>query len=382
MSRTFYFQPQSGWCWWDQGDEITAEHPPSGTSFTIFNGTAGVLREALEGSRMDSSLLGAFESFDLPGLSHMVKNLSRHPVRNSPPLESVLGLEDPNRLWVEVQGNCNERCQHCYASSGPFNLPSLSRETVTEVVRDAATLGFNRIQFTGGDPLLWESLPELVNFTRDKGIDPEIYTNGLALSAALFDELKLANPHFSFSFYSYDSASHDRITGVEGSWEQTLEAILRVKKSGLSLRVAVVEMAENGGHLPETVQFLTDRGIGSEKISTAPVRSVGRGRDQTVPSQDSSPSDEDRLDPEDSKGFTQKGKLCVAYSAEVLPCIFQRNLSLGSVHEDSLQRIVGDPSLTTKTKSTGEESGSLQYSCADCRFNNVVLNEMARSRSS
>ncbi len=380
MSGKFYFQPQSGWCWWDQGDEITAENPPSGTSFTIFNGTTGVVRQALEGSRTDSSLLESFESFNLPGLSHMVKNLTRHPVRNDPSLESVLGLEDPHRLWVEVQGNCNERCQHCYASSGPFDLPSLSRETVTEVVRDAVAIGFDRIQFTGGDPLLWESLPELVNFTRDKGIDPEIYTNGLALSAGLFDELKPANPHFSFSFYSHDSASHDRITGVEGSWEQTLEAILRVKESGLSLRVAVVEMGENGGQLPETVQFLRDRGIDSEEITTAPVRSVGRGADQTVPPQDPSPSDEDRLDPEDSNGFTQKGKVCVAYTGEVLPCIFQRDLSLGSVQEDSLQRIVSDPSLTMTNESSGEESGSVQYSCADCRFNNVVLNELAEKQ--
>ena len=94
-------------------------------------------------------------------------------------------LDGFDTLFVELLGRCNERCVHCYADSAPTVEASLDRTVVMSVIDQAVEAGFRRIQFTGGDPLLCEFLPEAVARARAVGLRSiEIYTNGLALNEA------------------------------------------------------------------------------------------------------------------------------------------------------------------------------------------------------
>src|SRR5690606_35876914 len=63
---------------------------------------------------------------------------------------AALSLGRFDTLFIELVGQCNERCVHCYASSSPEIRAKLEHREVESILADAAALGFTRVQFTGG----------------------------------------------------------------------------------------------------------------------------------------------------------------------------------------------------------------------------------------
>jgi MoaA/NifB/PqqE/SkfB family radical SAM enzyme len=281
-------------------------------------------------------------------------------------------------LFIELLGRCNERCVHCYADSAPTVTDALDRETVMSVIDQAAAAGFRRIQFTGGDPLLCEFLPEAVARAAEVGIEHrEIYTNGLALSAGLLDQLEAGRPSFAFSFYSLDPEIHDRITRTPGSHRRTLAAIDRVVARGLRSRAAIVVMEENAARVDELVEFLKARGVGS--VSWSRTFAVGRGTE--VANSASSPR---AIGPRTAEsgghsapggGRRGSGKLCVSYTGDIVPCIFQRQSVLGNVRSGvPLVDLLAASGRGPARRGLPVSDDSRQrLQCASCRLTDAAL---------
>jgi GTP 3',8-cyclase len=81
---------------------------------------------------------------------------------------------------VSVVGNCNLSCPFCHNEGGPGNgRPSV--QAIEESARLAAELGFSRIQYTGGEPLLRKDLDRLVAVATRFFDDVGVTTNGTLL---------------------------------------------------------------------------------------------------------------------------------------------------------------------------------------------------------
>jgi len=278
----------------------------------------------------------------------------------------ALKLDGFHTLFLELTGQCNERCVHCYADASPEITSSLSRPVAERVLAEARALGIDHVQFTGGDPLLCPFLPELVENARALGFGSrEIYTNGLGLSDGLLDRLEPGAPQFAFSFYSHDAETHDRITRTRGSQAHTVRAIQRVLARGLPLRVSILVMQENAGDARATYEFL--RALGVERVKAGGTVAVGRGQ---------------VFDVEDPVGLQvgsdhrvgtmrTEGKLCVTSEGSVVPCIFNRDERLGSVHENSLAEILAAPARKPRALTVlGDER---ELSCPSCRVTRFAL---------
>jgi MoaA/NifB/PqqE/SkfB family radical SAM enzyme len=279
----------------------------------------------------------------------------------------ALRLDGFDTLFVEVVGTCNERCLHCYAESGPTIESALDRATCESIIDDAATLGFRRIQFTGGDPLLCSFLPDLL--ARAAAFEVrEIYTNGLALTAELLDKLAPHKPSFAFSYYSHDAAIHDAITRTPGSHRRTRAAIARVVAKGLPVRAAMVVLNENVSGVDATVEDLKQLGVGL--VSTGASMTAGRG---------SAFAWQPRLQGGNAghRGADAKseGKLCVTYDGNVVPCIFNRGRVLGTV---SAGRRLSDV-LATLAVTPGEAASADKLSCGSCRLTDQALFQLEAS---
>ena len=272
-------------------------------------------------------------------------------------------LDGFDTLFVELLGTCNERCLHCYAESGPKVRDKLSRETVEHVIDDGLAAGFQRIQFTGGDPLLYEHLPDLV--ARARGYSArEIYTNGMLLDDELIEKLAPHQPSFAFSYYSSDPAIHDAITRTPGSHLRTRAAIGRAVLRGLGVRTAMVVMNENVSTVDATVADLQSLGV--ELISVAGGKSVGRG---------TAFGWQPKLNPTGvtaghrADGSQADGKLAVTYTGQVVPCIFNRSRVLGTVDETHrLRDVLADLAVTA-----GPVGDETKLSCGSCRVTDFAL---------
>jgi len=284
-------------------------------------------------------------------------------------------------LFIELTARCNEYCLHCYAESGPERHETLSLAEVRSVLEQAKTFGNPSLQFTGGDPLLHPDIPAALHLARELDYqDIEIYTNGLVLNDRLLNRLLPFAPRFAFSFYSDKAAIHDRITRVPGSFKRTLAAICRTKNAGLDVRIGVSIMPENQGQEQRILRFLkNEAGLPPANIHFDTVNAVGRG-DSIKDKPESSGGNPDHYSREqESPSRTQEtkwqGKLCVAASGNVYPCIFSRRNLLGNIRRQALtgilhqldQRCLPAPSMA-RWKQCRQS-----LSCRDCQFISYAL---------
>lgn len=101
-----------------------------------------------------------------------------------------------NYLRISLTDRCNLRCIYCMPKEGIVKRPYgdlLRFEDILKIIKAAATLGINKIRYTGGEPLIMKNIEYLIRETSNiKGItDVAITTNGILL-CDMADKLKEA----------------------------------------------------------------------------------------------------------------------------------------------------------------------------------------------
>ncbi len=71
---------------------------------------------------------------------------------------------------------CNMSCGHCYAAN--LSHKNLGSEEVVEIVRLLADAGYEKINFAGGEPMLYPGLDDLIKEAKYGGMTTSIVTNG------------------------------------------------------------------------------------------------------------------------------------------------------------------------------------------------------------
>ena len=365
---TGYFLPDD-WILWRSGGRLSAIRLSSGEQLQI---EAGPELDIFDHER-SSAVWASLARFE-PLVAQLRAQLREQPLL---PLThgSVLRGSGWKQLFIELTGQCNERCVHCYAESSPFLTEALSWRDISRVLGDAKALDFGLVQLTGGDPLISPHCVRAVERAKELGIPRvEIYTNGLALRGSLYERLRELGPAFAFSFYSHEPDTHDAITRTRGSHARTARAIRRAVDDGLSVRVGIISMGQNRDHGPDTKDFLLGLGVAEEAIRFDQMRDVGRG---------GATSPEQRMGAEGAQAGTETdvrrsfgGTAAVSYEGTVYPCIFSRHLALGSIRASSLQEILTSAApLAPKKESLllARERWSAKLSCWECQARSVLL---------
>lgn len=261
-------------------------------------------------------------------------------------------------LWLELTHKCNLRCVHCYASAGP-SLPlvdGMTYERWRNVLEEAYTLGCRKVQFTGGEPTLHPSLPHLITDAHSLGYEfIEVFTNGTCISERLWQIFRSLNIHLAFSLYGSRAEVHEAVTMREGSFSKTLTSISRAVEEGLTVRVAIIEMAQNTHDVEATKELLQK--IGVKNVGTDRVRGVGRG-EKLHPAED--PMAE-------LCGACWRGQLAVDPQGNIFPCIFSRFCKVGCV-SNGLREALNNPLLHEFRKKVREMHQNNGVSCRpdDC----------------
>ena len=345
----------------------------------------GTLRQAfLEGRFLQEPVAAA-----MARLNPMIERLFSSLVASDPcALDRYRLLRGAgwSRLFIELTGQCNERCEHCYASSSPDVLASLTESAILGAIDHAKSLGFQIVQLTGGDPLISPNVVPAARHARDIGImSVEVYTNGLALKGRLFEELRDLNVAFAFSVYGQDPLVHDAVTRVSGSHRRTLEAIERAASAGLEVRAGIIDTGQTGFNLEETIKLTTRMGVPENAIGTDFMREVGRGTFQQEKGAEQGGARPPPA-PLSARDFLEffSGAAAVSYTGEVYPCIFSRNVPLGSVYESTLTEILEDPSpIDMDWNRVYDRAMSFEdkLTCWKCRLRAALLTDEQRADS-
>lgn len=175
-------------------------------------------------------------------------------------------------LTIELGDRCNNRCGFCpqhYLRCSSFSQRNLATSQLVRRLAAGQKAGHTRIAFTGGEPLVRGDIVHLVDQARRHGFTHiGVTTNGRMFGAGtLCSELLAAGLNrVTFSIHSQEAEVHDRLSGVQGAFEQTCEGIRVLVRTAnqqerdLELHSATLLLPENVQHLPAIVGTAADLG--------------------------------------------------------------------------------------------------------------------------
>ena len=170
---------------------------------------------------------------------------------------------------IAVTYRCNLRCRFCYAAcgcrgagEGPAGSELSTRQVIRllEIIRRQAEAP--SVSFTGGEPAMRDDLEELVAAARAVGLRCNLITNGTLIDRQRADQLHQAGlASAQVSLEGPDAAVHDALTGVEGSFDQTMAGLAALRRAGIHTHTNTTINAVNAPHLADLVDLLADLGL-------------------------------------------------------------------------------------------------------------------------
>lgn len=137
-------------------------------------------------------------------------------------------------IKIELNRSCNLNCAICYVDREQMELPI---DTVKIILNSLKNTGV-RIELLGGEPLQYHSILEAIRMAKYESNSPYItlYTNAMYATPSMSSDLKesgLDSP--IVTLISHDPDIHDEVTGIKGSWQETITGIQNLKSVGLKV---------------------------------------------------------------------------------------------------------------------------------------------------
>lgn len=174
-----------------------------------------------------------------------------------PERDQVLEVSPGKKLYVRVTDHCDEYCVFCNATEGNANIVE-SKSAVAEILQRLPAGQLSQVIFSGGEPTLVKSLPQMVALAYERGARQIIIqTNGVALAAdgALEAYLPFKDRlGLGFSLHATEAALSAQMLdhGDETRFAAKLQAIDRAVAMGFAVKITCVVMRPN---LPQVPQF-------------------------------------------------------------------------------------------------------------------------------
>lgn len=159
---------------------------------------------------------------------------------------------------IALTYRCQLKCSFCYAGIGSCKNPRLGRNKLKneisvdeikktiDIICDVAHCP--TISFTGGEPTLrFDELLAGIAHAKSKGMRVNLITNGLVLSdRSKAEALKKAGlDSAQVSIEGSDAETHDKITGVAGSFDKSIAAVKNIKAEGIHVHTNSTLTSEN-----------------------------------------------------------------------------------------------------------------------------------------
>ncbi len=202
------------------------------------------------------------------------------------PSPRVTFAERPILVFWETTVACPLSCRHCRASAVHHPLPGqLDLAESLDLVEQVAELGHPRpvLVMTGGDCLARPDLGELVAHARGLGVPVALSPSvSPKLDRPTMAEMKrLGVKAVSVSLDGSTPDTHDRVRGVGGHFEATVEAIRWLVEMGFRLQVNTTVMRSNLRELADVGALLIHLGVPVWEVFF--LIEVGRGEDLRSP---------------------------------------------------------------------------------------------------
>lgn len=163
---------------------------------------------------------------------------------------------------IELTHRCNLRCLHCYVPQASLP-PEMALEVWEGVIDRLVDMGLCVLTLTGGEPLLYPKVKAVIAHAFSKGCQVRLFSNAtLVNSLESVQELKKAGLcYLETSLHGATSEVHDRITGISGSFERTINAVRWFNEASLPVTVKTSWLKQNWKEYPHIVKLAGELGV-------------------------------------------------------------------------------------------------------------------------
>ena len=154
--------------------------------------------------------------------------------------------------WLEPTKSCNIYCEGCYSANRPD-----SHKTLDQIKDDLDVFAKYRISHSvsiaGGEPLIHPQIEEVVRLVAERGYQPIVNTNGVAMTEDLMRKLKAAG----MKGMTFHIDSFQKRPGWEGKNELEL-CDLRLHFAQMAARVGGLSCAFNATIYSHTLKYVPE----------------------------------------------------------------------------------------------------------------------------
>lgn len=185
-------------------------------------------------------------------------------------------------LTLEITQKCLNKCIYCSSMSSCDSKEFLSYSICSNVIEDAAGLGFNQFNISGGEPFLHPQILDIIKRCKEHKSKVVIYSSGLiplddsekiesnncfkGISRETFRKCKeLHIDKIIFNMQCNSDYLHATITGIDQTETVRNNSILNAIDEGLEVEVNIVPMKINLNEIETTT--LTALSLGCKKVN-------------------------------------------------------------------------------------------------------------------
>lgn len=200
----------------------------------------------------------------------MKLNLDSHKLHYHPQrIANFLDNGDCYPLYMEVSpvGSCNHRCTFCAYDYIGYPKRKLDEKIFLRFIDDVSKNGLKSILYAGeGEPLMHPEIGKFITYTKEKGIDVGLFTNGELLEKKLNDEIFKSLTFIRFSVNAGDKETYKDIhkKDVFDKIINNIKYSVKLKKDynlDTTLGIQFVLLPENIASVENIVKIASEIGI-------------------------------------------------------------------------------------------------------------------------
>ena len=172
---------------------------------------------------------------------------------------------------------CNLKCRHCYSSSSPQNAETLTPSTLIGALSVLRDEGFNVVSVSGGEPLLYKPLFEVLKFARSLGMTVTLTTNGMLLTKAVVGQLTETAQLLAISLDGIPE-SHNQMRSHPQAFEKMSRNLELVRNAGIPFGFIFALTLYNLDELAWVAEFAIEQG--ARLLQVHPLEEEGRASEE------------------------------------------------------------------------------------------------------
>ena len=249
---------------------------------------------------------------------------------------------------------CNLNCQHCTASRFEKKGRKLTFADLRKISDDAHALGLCQFCISGGEPLIFKDLDEVIRALQPDKFHLAMSTNGLFMSQEMARHLKeIGLDKVKISLDDFDEKRHDDNRNSEGAYRKAIDAMFNAKDVGLSVVIQTVVTRQNSqtDRILQMAKFAQENGF-TVDVLIARATGAWEGKHEVLINEEDATflwkAHEQypvlHRDTFSSYGM-DKGCGCVDSTlhitpyGDVLPCVYI-HIAIGNIFDESLSDII------------------------------------------